>query len=82
MNQLMQLKAITKVVADTGDIDAIRRHQPVVVLLQIQTIPSKIRSSAHISSFTGGIFWPLFPQRRDPSGRSLARQLPTQFPGD
>ena len=29
MNQLDQLKAITKVVADTGDIDAIKRYQPV-----------------------------------------------------
>ena len=52
------------------------------VLLQTQTIPSKIRSPAPISSFMDEIFWPPFPKRYNPSGCSLARQLPAQFPDD
>ena len=67
----MQLKAITKVVADTADIHAIRRYQAVEVLLQIQTIPSTIRSPTYISSFTDKVFWPPFPQRCDSSGCSI-----------
>ena len=36
------------------------------VLLQTQIILSKIRSPAHISSFTDKVFWPPFPRRCDP----------------
>ena len=47
MNQLEQLKAITKVVADTGDIDAIKRYQPV----DATTNPSLILKAASLPQY-------------------------------
>lgn len=47
MNQLEQLKAITKVVADTGDIDAIKRYQPV----DATTNPSLILKAAALPQY-------------------------------
>ena len=47
MNQLEQLKAITKVVADTGDIDAIKRYQPV----DATTNPSLILKAATLPQY-------------------------------
>ena len=47
MNQLEQLKAITKVVADTGDIDAIKRYQPV----DATTNPSLILKAAGLPQY-------------------------------
>ena len=48
LNQLDQLKAITKVVADTGDIDAIRRYQPV----DATTNPSLILKAAELPTYS------------------------------
>ncbi|MGI9281707.1 MAG: transaldolase [Endozoicomonas sp.] len=48
MNQLEQLKAITKIVADTGDIDAIKRYQPV----DATTNPSLILKAATLPQYT------------------------------
>ncbi|AMO54962.1 transaldolase [Endozoicomonas montiporae] len=47
MNQLEQLKTITKVVADTGDIDAIKRYQPV----DATTNPSLILKAATLPQY-------------------------------
>ena len=47
-NQLDQLKAMTKVVADTGDIDAIRRYQPV----DATTNPSLILKAAELPAYS------------------------------
>ena len=47
MNQLEQLKNITKVVADTGDIEAIKRYQPV----DATTNPSLILKAADLSQY-------------------------------
>lgn len=47
MNQLEQLKAITKVVADTGDIDAIKRYHPV----DATTNPSLILKAADLPQY-------------------------------
>lgn len=47
MNQLQQLKAITKVVADTGDIEAIKRYQPV----DATTNPSLILKAATLPQY-------------------------------
>lgn len=47
MNQLEQLKAITKVVADTGDIEAIKRYQPV----DATTNPSLILKAATLPQY-------------------------------
>ena len=47
MNQLEQLKVITKVVADTGDIDAIQRYQPV----DATTNPSLILKAATLPQY-------------------------------
>lgn len=46
-NQLDQLKAMTKVVADTGDIEAIRRYQPV----DATTNPSLILKAAELPAY-------------------------------
>lgn len=46
---LQQLKALTKVVADTGDIDAIRRYQPV----DATTNPSLILKAAGLTAYGG-----------------------------
>ena len=47
MNQLDQLKGMTKVVADTGDIEAIRRYQPV----DATTNPSLILKAAELPTY-------------------------------
>ena len=47
MNQLDQLKALTKVVADTGDIEAIKRYQPV----DATTNPSLILKAAQLPQY-------------------------------
>lgn len=47
MNQLDQLKAMTKVVADTGDIEAIQRYQPV----DATTNPSLILNAATLPQY-------------------------------
>ena len=47
MNQLEQLKKITKVVADTGDIDAIKRYHPV----DATTNPSLILKAAGLPQY-------------------------------
>lgn len=47
MNQLDQLKAMTKVVADTGDIEAIKRYQPV----DATTNPSLILKAAQLPQY-------------------------------
>ena len=47
MNQLDQLKGMTKVVADTGDIEAIRRYQPV----DATTNPSLILKAAELPMY-------------------------------
>lgn len=47
-NQLEQLRAMTKVVADTGDIDAIRRYQPV----DATTNPSLILKVAELPAYS------------------------------
>ena len=47
MNQLEQLKGMTKVVADTGDIEAIRRYQPV----DATTNPSLILKAAELPAY-------------------------------
>ncbi|MGI9276707.1 MAG: transaldolase [Endozoicomonas sp.] len=47
MNQLQQLKAVTKVVADTGDIEAIKRYQPV----DATTNPSLILKAATLPQY-------------------------------
>lgn len=47
LNQLEQLKAITKVVADTGDIEAIKRYQPV----DATTNPSLILKAAALPQY-------------------------------
>lgn len=47
MNQLDQLKSVTKVVADTGDIEAIRRYQPV----DATTNPSLILKAAELPAY-------------------------------
>ncbi|WP_257285545.1 transaldolase [Endozoicomonas sp. SESOKO1] len=47
MNQLEQLKTITKVVADTGDIEAIKRYQP----LDATTNPSLILKAATLPQY-------------------------------
>ncbi len=46
-NQLDQLKSMTKVVADTGDIEAIRRYQPV----DATTNPSLILKAAQLPAY-------------------------------
>ncbi|MFK0572998.1 transaldolase [Endozoicomonas sp.] len=46
-NQLDQLKSMTKVVADTGDIEAIRRYQPV----DATTNPSLILKAAELPAY-------------------------------
>ncbi len=46
-NQLEQLKVMTKVVADTGDIEAIRRYQPV----DATTNPSLILKAAELPAY-------------------------------
>ena len=51
-NQLDQLKAMTKVVADTGDIDAIRRYQPV----DATTNPSLILKAAELPGYSS-LLW-------------------------
>lgn len=48
MNQLQQLKSITKVVADTGDVDAIKRYQPV----DATTNPSLILKAAALPQYS------------------------------
>ncbi|WP_263081690.1 transaldolase [Endozoicomonas sp. Mp262] len=48
-NFLDQLKSLTKVVADTGDIDAIRRYQPV----DATTNPSLILKAAELPAYSG-----------------------------
>ncbi len=48
-NLLDQLKSVTKVVADTGDIDAIRRYQPV----DATTNPSLILKAAELPAYSG-----------------------------
>lgn len=47
MNQLEQLKGMTKVVADTGDIEAIRRYRPV----DATTNPSLILKAAELPAY-------------------------------
>ena len=47
MNQLEQLKAVTKVVADTGDIEAIKRYKPV----DATTNPSLILKAATLPQY-------------------------------
>ncbi|MCW7555758.1 transaldolase [Endozoicomonas gorgoniicola] len=47
-NQLDQLKSMTKVVADTGDIDAIKRYKPV----DATTNPSLILKAAELPAYT------------------------------
>ena len=47
MNQLDQLKNVTKVVADTGDIEAIKRYQPV----DATTNPSLILKAAELPAY-------------------------------
>lgn len=47
MNQLQQLKSMTKVVADTGDIEAIQRYQPV----DTTTNPSLILKAATLPQY-------------------------------
>ena len=47
MNQLQQLKSVTKVVADTGDIEAIKRYQPV----DATTNPSLILKAATLPQY-------------------------------
>lgn len=47
MNQLEQLKAVTKVVADTGDLDAIKRYKPV----DATTNPSLILKAASLPQY-------------------------------
>lgn len=47
MNQLEQLKSVTKVVADTGDIEAIKRYQPV----DATTNPSLILKAATLPQY-------------------------------
>ncbi|MCW7553137.1 transaldolase [Endozoicomonas gorgoniicola] len=47
MNQLEQLKAMTKVVADTGDIDAIKQYRPV----DATTNPSLILKAAQLPQY-------------------------------
>ncbi|WP_252177673.1 transaldolase [Endozoicomonas sp. 4G] len=48
MNQLEQLKSMTKVVADTGDVDAIKRYQPV----DATTNPSLILKAATLPQYS------------------------------
>ncbi|MGB0360758.1 MAG: transaldolase family protein, partial [Endozoicomonas sp.] len=46
-SQLDQLKSMTKVVADTGDIEAIYRHQPI----DVTTNPSLILKAAGLDNY-------------------------------
>ena len=54
-NQLDQLKAMTKVVADTGDIDAIRRYQPVDATTNPSLILKAAELPAYASLLTGAL---------------------------
>ncbi len=64
MNQLSQLKTMTQVVADTGDIEAIKRYQPV----DATTNPSLLLKAAALPQYQG-----LLSEAKDWSGDAATR---------
>ena len=51
MNKLDQLRAMTEVVADTGDVDAIQKLQP----QDATTNPSLLLKAAQLPRFSGAV---------------------------
>jgi transaldolase len=76
-SKLDQLKSMTKVVADTGDMDAIKKYQPV----DCTTNPSLVLKAMELSTyghiFEGAIGWgKRQPGKRDAVVKEVASRLP------
>ena len=65
MNKLDQLKTMTDVVADTGDIEAIQRYQP----LDATTNPSLLLKAASLPAYEQRLM-----RRKQPRDRLAARR--------